>query len=190
MRLKTGDSLKQFVNFGSALRGVAEARHELPTGTFFADWLADPAAGDFNAAVSMKQDEVLTMSAADLEERVFQTFQLLFPLMRLAAEDVPIGEIFETDDEDAAEAQMQPAYPLDQFSIDTGIDRDTLEMWIRAINRKGQAIIFGPPGTGKTWTAQHLARHLVAGGAKAGSLGRRPSCRSWRPGLRWAGAGG
>jgi 5-methylcytosine-specific restriction protein B len=84
--------------------------------------------------------------------------------MRLAAEDVPIGEIFEVDDEDAADVQLQATYPLDLFSIDTGIDRDTLEMWIRAINRKGQAILYGPPGTGKTWTAQRLAKHLVAGG--------------------------
>ena len=60
--------------------------------------------------------------------------------------------------------RCSPAYSLEQFSIDTGIDRDTLEMWIRAIERKGQAILYGPPGTGKTWTAQHLARHLVAGG--------------------------
>jgi 5-methylcytosine-specific restriction protein B len=40
----------------------------------------------------------------------------------------------------------------------------TLDQWVRAINRKGQAIIYGPPGTGKTFTAEALARHLVGGG--------------------------
>lgn len=41
---------------------------------------------------------------------------------------------------------------------------ETLERWIRAINRKGQAIIYGPPGTGKTYVAERLAKHLIAGG--------------------------
>ena len=36
--------------------------------------------------------------------------------------------------------------------------------WVRAIERKGQAILYGPPGTGKTYVAERLARHLVGGG--------------------------
>jgi 5-methylcytosine-specific restriction protein B len=152
------------VKFGSLSHDVLEAGRDTATSKSFANWLADPAAGDFTAAVSVNRDTVLATAAAHLEDRVLKTFQVLFPLMRLAAEDVPIGEIFEIDEEDAADVQLQRAYPLDQFSIDAGIDRDTLEMWIRAINRKGQAILYGPPGTGKTWTAQRLAKHLVAGG--------------------------
>jgi 5-methylcytosine-specific restriction protein B len=35
---------------------------------------------------------------------------------------------------------------------------------VRAVKRKGQAILYGPPGTGKTFVAEHLARHLLAGG--------------------------
>jgi 5-methylcytosine-specific restriction protein B len=41
---------------------------------------------------------------------------------------------------------------------------DDLQRWLRAIERKGQAILYGPPGTGKTFVAEHLARHLVGGG--------------------------
>jgi 5-methylcytosine-specific restriction protein B len=59
---------------------------------------------------------------------------------------------------------VRPRYTLDQFSIDTGLDKETLERWLRAIHRKGQAIFFGPPGTGKTFIAEHIARHLVSGG--------------------------
>src|SRR4051794_19736055 len=39
-----------------------------------------------------------------------------------------------------------------------------LSRWVRAIERKGQAIVYGPPGTGKTYVAERLARHLVGGG--------------------------
>jgi GTPase subunit of restriction endonuclease len=55
-------------------------------------------------------------------------------------------------------------YTLTQCAEDTGFDIDMLEGWIRAIERKGQAILYGPPGTGKTYVAEHLARHLIGGG--------------------------
>jgi 5-methylcytosine-specific restriction protein B len=55
-------------------------------------------------------------------------------------------------------------YPLPQLAEDTGFDEAELERWVRAIERKGQAILYGPPGTGKTFMAEKLAAHLVGGG--------------------------
>lgn len=64
--------------------------------------------------------------------------------------------------------RLEPAinaeYRLDQCSKDTGLRLDTLESWVRAIERKGQAILYGPPGTGKTFVADHLAKYLIGGG--------------------------
>lgn len=57
-----------------------------------------------------------------------------------------------------------PIYPLPQLAEDTGFDKAELERWVRAIERKGQAILYGPPGTGKTFMAERLAAHLVGGG--------------------------
>ena len=57
-----------------------------------------------------------------------------------------------------------PPYTLDQFSEDTGKDKESLERWIKAIERKGQAILYGPPGTGKTYLAERLADYLISGG--------------------------
>jgi hypothetical protein len=62
------------------------------------------------------------------------------------------------------EPEINAEYSLNQCSEDTGLGLDTLGSWIRAIDRKGQAIIYGPPGTGKTFVADHLARHLIGGG--------------------------
>jgi 5-methylcytosine-specific restriction protein B len=161
-----GEQLKAIgLKFGSAYHGAAEAGHELPTGMSFAEWLSNAEEGDYTAAVSMQRSEVLGTDIKDLEDRTLQAFQLLFPLARLAAEDVAIAEILDVEDEEeGADAKVAPPYSLDQFSTDSGIDRDTLEMWTRAIERKGQAILYGPPGTGKTWTARLLARYLAAAG--------------------------
>lgn len=55
-------------------------------------------------------------------------------------------------------------YTLAKCASDTGIDEDTISQWLRAIERKGQAILYGPPGTGKTYVAERLARHLSSEG--------------------------
>ncbi|MAT98716.1 MAG: hypothetical protein CL608_16355 [Anaerolineaceae bacterium] len=54
-------------------------------------------------------------------------------------------------------------YTLDQCAGDTGLPQAELSRWLRAIARKGQAILYGPPGTGKTFLAQKLAQHLTQG---------------------------
>lgn len=64
--------------------------------------------------------------------------------------------------EPPADYQTTPEpYPLDQVARDTGLPQDELSRWLRAIERKGQAILYGPPGTGKTFVAQKLAQHLT-----------------------------
>jgi len=59
---------------------------------------------------------------------------------------------------------VNPPYPLSRCAEETGLGLEILEGWVRAVNRKGQAIIYGPPGTGKTYVAERLAKHLIAGG--------------------------
>lgn len=59
---------------------------------------------------------------------------------------------------------VNPEYSLEEFSDEAGFEVELLERWVRAIDRKGQAILYGPPGTGKTFAAERLARHLIGGG--------------------------
>jgi 5-methylcytosine-specific restriction protein B len=62
------------------------------------------------------------------------------------------------------DSPVNPPYSLEQLAEDTSYDPATLRAWLRALDRKGQAIIYGPPGTGKTFLAELIAKHLVAQG--------------------------
>jgi len=64
----------------------------------------------------------------------------------------------------AEEMGLQPEYTLTQCAEDTGFDEKELNRWVRGIERKKQAILYGSPGTGKTFIAEKLAQHLIGGG--------------------------
>ncbi|MCW3061568.1 MAG: hypothetical protein JWQ02_3389 [Capsulimonas sp.] len=78
-----------------------------------------------------------------------------------AAPSAP-GEVRETPPVYAIAPQIASSYTVDQCADETGIDKETIAQWLRAIERKGQAILYGPPGTGKTFAAQRLAKVLIS----------------------------
>jgi len=52
---------------------------------------------------------------------------------------------------------------LAELASETGLKEQEIARWVRAIERKGQAVLYGPPGTGKTFMAERLAKHLIDG---------------------------
>jgi hypothetical protein len=61
-----------------------------------------------------------------------------------------------------AEGAAPKEYSLAQMASETGFPEAELKSWVEALRRKKQAILFGPPGTGKTYVARRLARFLAA----------------------------
>ena len=57
-----------------------------------------------------------------------------------------------------------PTYSVADCAKESGFSVEDIEQWVRAINRKGQGIFYGAPGTGKTFIADKLARHLIGNG--------------------------
>jgi 5-methylcytosine-specific restriction protein B len=149
-----------------------------PRAASVAGWAAG--IDDLGASVRVHwpEKQVLEFSGAELSEKVANLFNELFPLVLLAIEEDPLPAIRDylqvgngapvgspaLPPPPPPLPPIQPEYPLATCSAETGFDVPTLESWVRAVNRKGQAIIYGPPGTGKTFMAEKLAAHLIGGG--------------------------
>ena len=81
----------------------------------------------------------------------------------IANDTLPIDEMIELHS-DLKEVELQLEYTLDKCAEETGFDKTELKRWVRTINRKKQAILYGSPGTGKTFIAEKLAKYLIGGG--------------------------
>jgi hypothetical protein len=55
----------------------------------------------------------------------------------------------------------QPELTMEWLAARTLWREAALEELLEAIDQRGQIILAGPPGTGKTWTAKHVARYLT-----------------------------
>lgn len=126
------------------------------------DWLSNPEEAGIQVYIEVPRDNVLAESGDKIVQNIAEKFKQLFPLVLLATSDDPMKMINEYGELET-EKGINPPYSLAECAKDTGIEEEKLSQWMRAIERKGQAIFFGPPGTGKTFVAEKIARHLIGG---------------------------
>jgi hypothetical protein len=71
-----------------------------------------------------------------------------------------LEQLMELPDPSPTATPTQPlaAYTVQDFSAESAIPPETIELWLSRLKRKQHLIFQGPPGTGKTYVAERLAR--------------------------------
>ena len=69
--------------------------------------------------------------------------------------------VYELWSDAEAAPTLTTSLDLTWLSGHTYLGEEELEEFLEALEERGQIILAGPPGTGKTWIAEHLARYLT-----------------------------
>jgi MoxR-like ATPase len=115
------------------------------------------------------------VTSKGLVDEVGLVLTTLYPIAALGWGE-PLEESASTEEESDAESE-EADYTLVQVAHDTHLPIEDLEEWVAmlASPRKRQAILYGPPGTSKTFVAKKLGQHLASPGGEVLTVQFHPS---------------
>jgi 5-methylcytosine-specific restriction protein B len=169
LRLKSAvePDLATGFDFGNR-ESIREARRTGRRVTWM-DWAAQPEVAGPQVQIILPPADATRLSREEAISDVAGAFEKLLPLVRIATDEDPWPAVQALVGEEEADAPaLNSPFPLDTWTQESGFEAAELERWVRAVERKGQAILYGPPGTGKTFMAQRMAKHLVGLGERDG----------------------
>jgi len=140
---------------------------------------------DAGKALTLSEEEAATLFAETLyQQRLAASLRGESTTIRHLAEQpvtyttkhtttatTPVQSFAESTDAAPPVVTVAAPYPLSACAAATFLSEETLARWVSAIERKGQAIFYGPPGVGKTFLAEQLAAHLAGGDQTHGGDG-------------------
>ena len=119
--------------------------------------LAEWALGPNPHAVRWLHPDHDLIDSPDLVDDIGRVMVALYPLAAITWDettDAPVAQ--------PTEETLRPDYTFDELVKETGLPPDRLEEWLDMLRGEKRAgLFFGPPGTGKTWVVEKLARHLA-----------------------------
>ncbi len=134
---------------------------QLDTPAALSEALGEPARGRFNLMKRIEANDPRARGP-ELASEVEDTFKQLMPLYLLAVSDdvKEVNKYIEIEPESEVDDGAE-TYPLDFFLSETYHDESFVQEVESLLEDKQQLIFAGPPGTGKTFVAERLARYLA-----------------------------
>jgi MoxR-like ATPase len=131
----------------------------------FISWLQENEWLSKYIELRLSSNQILASSFQKLIINFRQIFEHFFVLILFNTLDNPMPVIY--DYLDSINIKIDDKIPnspyyLKKMSQEINIDDHKIKSWLKAIERKKQAIFYGSPGTGKTYIAQKLAQHLIS----------------------------
>ncbi|MDJ0635961.1 MAG: AAA family ATPase [Xenococcaceae cyanobacterium MO_188.B29] len=139
------------------------------------EWIKTLNKDEIQVAKVLLKNQVLQLSSQQLSQDIANVFKNLFPLIILAINDNPVEQISEytknvlgkelsSSCNPILNSVVNQKYSLEQVSKQTKLPKQELQTWIRTLEHKKQIILYGSPGTGKTFIAENIAKYLIGGG--------------------------